>query len=242
MCWSGEASAVLATAGITTTVYLAKKGTPRDLWMPLGYFTLMEMLQAFTYIWINACDQPPNQIFTLLGYLHIAFQPFFVNMIGMHFLPKERQLKIAPWVYALCAATAVLIISKLYPMAWAGQCTQGVEKFCGPALCSVSGAWHIAWQAPLNGLLSSPVNWIPGMPGLHMEGLHSAAYAVMAFGIPLLYGSWRFVLFHYMFGPMLANAVSSGPNEAAAVWCLLSIGLLMVIAKSPLTRWLYVKA
>ena len=49
MCWSGEASAVLATAGLGTTAYAAYRKEPAAIWMPLGYFSLMELLQAFTY-------------------------------------------------------------------------------------------------------------------------------------------------------------------------------------------------
>ena len=48
MCWSGEASTLLATAGLGTTVYAATKGEDKSLWMPLGYFSLMEALQAFS--------------------------------------------------------------------------------------------------------------------------------------------------------------------------------------------------
>ena len=53
MCWSGEASAVLAAAGLTTAVYVAYKGESKELWIPLTYFALMELLQAATYVYIN---------------------------------------------------------------------------------------------------------------------------------------------------------------------------------------------
>ena len=45
MCWSGEASATLATIGLTSTAYVAWKGEKKALWIPLGYFSLMELLQ-----------------------------------------------------------------------------------------------------------------------------------------------------------------------------------------------------
>lgn len=82
MCWSGEASAVLAVVGIGTTAYAAYKKEPAPLWMALGYFSSMELLQAFTYSVIDQCALPSNQIATLLGYLHIVFQPFFINMLS----------------------------------------------------------------------------------------------------------------------------------------------------------------
>jgi hypothetical protein len=77
MCWSGQASATLATIGFTSTAYVAIKGEDKALWIPLAYFSLMEMLQAATYTVIDQCGLPLNQLLTLFGALHITFQPFF---------------------------------------------------------------------------------------------------------------------------------------------------------------------
>ena len=49
MCWSGEASAALAVIGFTSTGYLLYKGESKALAAGMGYFTLMEALQAYTY-------------------------------------------------------------------------------------------------------------------------------------------------------------------------------------------------
>src|SRR5882757_4267919 len=102
MCWSGEASAVLAGIGLASTGYAAYKKEPFSLWISLGYFSLMEALQAYTYTVINQCSLPGNQIATLLGYLHIAFQPFFINAVSLHFIPDQARARIAPVVYSLC--------------------------------------------------------------------------------------------------------------------------------------------
>ena len=75
MCWSAEASFALAAVGITTVAIAAKNGEKKELFLPLLWFSLMELLQGFTYWWIDLCDNPHNQVLTLLGYLHIAFQP-----------------------------------------------------------------------------------------------------------------------------------------------------------------------
>jgi hypothetical protein len=48
MCWSGEASGVLAAVGLGTAAYIAVKGESKELWIPLTYFALMELLQAAT--------------------------------------------------------------------------------------------------------------------------------------------------------------------------------------------------
>lgn len=237
MCWSGQASAVLATVGLTTAIYVARKGESKELWMPLTYFALMELLQAFTYIYIDLCDNPSNQILTLLGYIHIAFQPFFANMVAMYFIPEKVKLKIRTTVYTLCAIGAIAILIKMYPMAWAGDCNIGIEGFCGPQVCSVSGAWHIAWQLPLNGLLSEPIIWLNDFNW----GLHAIAYILVGFIMPMCYGSWRFVIFHYFVGPWISDVTTDDPNEYVAVWCLFSIALCLSVIKTPIRKYLHVR-
>ena len=111
MCWSGEASAVLAVTGFASTAYFYKKGESKVLCAALAYFSLMELLQAYTYTVIDECFNPNNQIATFLGYMHIAFQPFFVNAVAMHFIPENWRKRIAPWVYSLCFAAAVIFNS-----------------------------------------------------------------------------------------------------------------------------------
>ena len=236
MCWSGEASGVLAAVGLGTAYYVASKGESKELWIPLTYFAFMELLQAATYIYINLCDNPNNQILTLLGYLHIAFQPFFANMVAMYFVPERIKLKIRTAVYSICAINALAILVKMYPFDWAGNCVAGTEGFCGSLTCSVSGSWHIAWQMPLNGLMSEPVAWLLGFKW----GLHAFTYILAAFCMPLLYGSWRFVGFHYLVGPMIADILTNDPNEFSAVWCLFSIALCVSVIKSPVRKYLHV--
>jgi hypothetical protein len=231
MCWSGEASAVLATVGLGTTVYAAYRKEPPTLWMALGYFSLMEALQAFTYTVVGQCELPSNQIATLLGYLHIAFQPFFVNAVSMHFIPAERRQWIQPYVYALCFVSCIFMLIQLYPFAWAGQCDPG-NALCGTRLCSVRGNWHIAWELPVNGICNGAPEFFHGFP----------TYILASFVLPLLYGSWRLTTFNYLMGPFLAQLTTDNPNEWPAVWCLFSIAFLLIVMKSPLRRFMYVRA
>lgn len=130
MCWSGEASAALAVVGLGTTAYAAYKKEPAPLWIALGYFSSMEVLQAFTYSVIDRCALPSNQIATLLGYLHIVFQPFFINMLSMYFIPNSVREKIQWPVYAVCFVSAVIMLLQLYPFEWAGSCPLGRGLVC----------------------------------------------------------------------------------------------------------------
>lgn len=235
MCWSGEASTILATIGITSTAYAAYKKESPLLWMPLGYFALMEALQAYTYTVIDQCTLPANQIATFLGYIHITFQPFFANAVSMYFIPRALREKIQGWVYAVCFMATVVMLIQMYPFEWAGVC-ESTRPLCGKNLCSVSGDWHIAWDIPINGLGNY-------FTRLGIIGLSNGfvAYHVAGIILPFLYGSWRFTLYHILMGPFLANLLTSNHNERPAVWCLLSIGLLLIVLKTPIRKVLFVR-
>lgn len=238
MCWSGEASAVLATIGLSSTAYFYYKKEPAALCAALGYFSLMELLQAYTYTVIDECSNPANQIATLLGYIHIAFQPFFINAVSLHFIPSTIKTKITPLVYSVCFIATVCLLLRLFPTEGATFCYEAKTRFivftdyikpffapiCGKKVCSVSGAWHIAWE-------------IPATASLMLYNM----YIIAAFVMPVLYGSWRMTLYHIITGPLLAYLTTSNPNEWAAVWCLYSIGLLLLMVKTPIRRYLHVQ-
>lgn len=223
--------------GIASTVYFYRKGESGVLCAALAYFSLMELLQAYTYTVIDQCLDPRNQIATFLGYMHIAFQPFFVNAVAMHFIPEDLRRRIAPAVYALCAAAAVIFMMRIYPFDWVVYCFERnytmtfftsakfTMPFCGEQICSTSGDWHIAWAIPANG-------------NVFMGNV----YGYAAFVLPLLYGSWKMVGYHFLSGPLLAYMTTNDMNEWAAVWCLYSIGLLLLMIKTPVRKYLYVNS
>ena len=89
MCWSMTASVAMVAAGGAATGVALRRGEPRAIWMTLGYFTVMEFLQATGYAVIDQCGDPANRTITLLSYLHIAFQPLFVNAFAMAIAAEE---------------------------------------------------------------------------------------------------------------------------------------------------------
>jgi hypothetical protein len=234
MCWSGEASAVLAIIGIASTVYTWWKKEPPVLCLALGYFSLMELLQAFTYAVIDDCSNPLNQIATLLGYLHIAFQPFFINMVSLYFVRYKLPGFAKPLIYTCCFAATIMMLIQLYPFSWAGTCLPN-RPLCGEVLCSFSGQWHIAWSVPTNGIGNSlaQISWLS--PAFAFLG-----FVLVAFLLPLFYGSWKFTIYHYLIGPGLARVLTDNLNERPAIWCLFSLALLLIVIKTPIRKILYV--
>lgn len=225
MCWSGPASGAFGILGVVSAIYMYKKGWDKALWIPILFFSLMEFLQFGLYFHLGECDVRMNQILTFLGYIHISLQVVFINMFSMHFIPKRVRAKIYGVVYTFAFAGVIMLLMRLYPFNWAGACEVGVSTFCGPQMCSVPGQWHLAFEAPLNGL--SALTWV--------------GYTFMAFVLPMLYGSWRMTAYHLLIGPGLASLLTNNPNEFAAVWCLISISYILLIFITPLRRSLHVK-
>ena len=223
MYWSGEASTVLAIIGLSSTVYVAYKGEDIRVWSALGYFSLMEALQAYTYLFIDDCTKPQNQIATLLGFIHIVFQPFLINYISLYFIPDVVSKKIQRLVFAVVFTCSVLLLFSIYPFEWGSACSPGSDTICGERLCSISGSWHIAWEIPRIQF------WYGLWP-----------YFVAGFILPILYGSWKFTIYHVLTGPAFAFITTNSLNEFPAVWCLYSIGLLLIVAKTPIRQLMFV--
>lgn len=232
MCWNGEASAVVAAIGLGSTAYAVYKREPVVLTTALGYFSLMELLQAVSYTVVDQCGTPLNETMTLLGYLHIAFQPFFINAVSLYFIAKEIRQKIAPLVYTICFIASLLLVLNIYPFSWAGQCDPYFREMCSNRLCSYYGNVHIAWEFPMNGMF----NWI----AIHKHVNAWLIYAIPAFLLPILYGSWKMTLYHVFMGPIPAAIITGSPDEMAAFWCLLSIMFLLIVVKTPIRRLLFV--
>src|SRR6056297_303223 len=227
MCWSVTATAAMVAlgGGAATVSYL--RCDPPAIWLTLGYFTFMEALQLGGYAVIDQCGTPANRTVTWLSYLHIAFQPIFINAFALELVPAAAKARARVWALGLAALSTLIMLAQIAPLPGVGPCRDGAV-LCAEAVCTVSGDWHIAWDVPYNGLM---------VPLENALGLYSGfpAYMIAAFLLPLLYGAWRFALMHLLIGPVLASALTSNPNEMPAIWCFFSI-LIVLIALSPPIR------
>lgn len=83
----------------------------------------------------------------------------------------------------------------------------------------------IGWHLPLNGLFNS---W-SGIPPMSFP-----SYFFAVFVLPLVYGAWRLTLFHLLAGPVAAMMLTSNPSEMPAIWCLFSIGIVLIALSPPI--------
>jgi len=217
----------MVAVGSVAVVVTARRGMPVMVPVALGYFAAMEALQVAGYAVADQCGSAANETVTLLSILHIVFQPFIINGFAMAMVQRPVGPGMRVVVFTVCALSAAVMLLQLYPFDWAGSCRPG-DSLCGQALCTITGTWHIAWDVPYNGLMlwfgeASGMKW--GFP----------TYILSIFALPLVYGAWRFAVFHLLIGPVLASQLTDAPNEVPAVWCLLSIGIGLL----SLSPWLW---
>ncbi|MEH6645963.1 DUF5765 domain-containing protein [Sulfitobacter sp.] len=227
MCWSTGASATMVAVGAVATAITFRRGDPPAFWLTLAFFTLMEALQVWGYTVLDQCGTLENRSVTVLSYLHIAIQPFFINAFGMELVPKTVKLCAQRWVYTACAVSTAVMLLQIVPYQPLGACLPG-SPLCADRWCTVSGDWHIAWDVPYNGVML-------GFERIYGFYAGFPTYLVAAFVVPLLYGAWRFVVVHAVAGPILAASLTSNPNEMPAIWCLFSI-VIMLIVLNPSVR------
>jgi hypothetical protein len=220
MCWSAGASVAMVAAGSVATVVAIRRREPVAIPTTFAYFTFMEGLQAAAYPVIGECGSPQNQVLALLSYVHIAFQPFFANWFAMTILGRVIGVPMRTVAWIACGASAATMLVQLYPFDWAGLCPLG-EALCGREMCVIQGDWHLGWTIPYN-------NALPPLPLPFGFTLVFPTYFVAAFVVPLFYGAWRFTLFHLLFGPILARSLTSNVNEFPAIWCLFSVGIIVI--------------
>lgn len=226
MCWSAEASLAMVGVGavVTAATYLCRDAPA--IWLTLGFFTLMEALQVWGYGTLDQCGTSANRSVTMLSYLHIAIQPFFINAFAMELVPQLVKRRARVWVFSACGVSALIMLLQIVPWASLETCRPG-SPLCADQWCTVSGEWHIAWDVPYNGLL---------LPIERSLGIYGGfpTYMIAAFVLPLIYGAWRFVIVHAVAGPVLAMSLTTNPNEMPAIWCLFSIAILLVGLSPPI--------
>lgn len=175
------------------------------------YFTSMELLQFFQYFWLDECDHMANKVLTIIGMIHICFQPYFGNLLGSFDATDEVRHLVDKAVLPLSFLAGLLMASR-----WIGAdafpCDTNVEPMCGKDFCTYSGSIHLSWHF----FIRQPNYWSPS------AFLHSfTMFAPMI----ILYHWPRFV-FSALTGPVLAYALTRDKDEWASVWCFYSAGQL----------------
>jgi len=210
------------------------------------WFFLMEFLQGWQYFWIDDCDHPMNQVLTLLGFLHICYQPYFTHIINSSLTKNPKFLTQYDIILRMCLLGGTLLFLR-YVFAeysdmvissdltdWMGVdplpgSQRTTEWLRGEKLCTFSGRYHLAWSVPMY----DPTYWSPS----------AAIHSFLMFG-PFFIMKRNMVIqgvFLWLAGPFLASFITANLMEQASIWCFFSIAqigiMLFVIREQLILSW-----
>jgi len=215
MCFSEKMSLAIGITGILTSIYFYKK----NIYASIGifYFALMEILQFFQYKVINQCNNKYNKFLTNLGYIHICFQPLFINIWFFAFTKKRFFI----FLY-MCFFAGLLLASRLLFVNDKDLCDTKNEPLCGKRTCAFSGKKHIAWNIRLR---AAGKLWFTPSIGLHF----------FMWVIPVLtLCELKPILAMLLTAPYMVMFFTDNIHEQPAIWCY--TGILQMILTSLLIK------
>ena len=192
----------------------------------------MEFLQIIQYLFIAPsiqsieCNNAINKFLTSLGFLHIAFQPYVMNIIRKYSDNVNNRIKYNDKyniISNLCIVVGIyLSLRHLFGLLLPNNLNyidQLDEPLMGNKLCTFKGNLHLAWSIPL----LNPSYFVPNM-NLHF----------FFFFIPQLVMYFDFfniitTLLLFLSGPVFAIYLTSNKYEQASIWCLFSSLQFMIL-------------
>jgi len=213
MCFSERISLGISVTGISAALYIYAR--TKNVYASIGlvYFVLMEIIQYFQYKVIDQCNNKTNKYLTILGYIHICFQPLFFNLWLFAFTVKP----IVQYLY-LSFFGGLMMASRLFFVKNDELCDASYEPLCGKRTCAVSGKRHIAWNVRLR----AP-DWVT--PSI---SLHFFLWIFPALSMFQLKPMLAVILTAPYFGYLLTSNI----HERPVIWCYTFVMQLIV------TGWL----
>jgi hypothetical protein len=213
--------------------YALWRREPVGIPLALGYFAVMEGLQAVSYPVAGQCGDPLNRVLAQAAFAHILLHPIVINLFLLSLVPAEVRARLLPWVMGFAVLASGSMLLQMAPLPGIAPCAEG-RLLCGPEFCVISGAWHIGWTFPYTEI------WAP-LEALAGTALGFPGYTFAIFLLPLAYGAWRFVALHVVVGPVLSMTLASDPREWPAVWCLFSVAIVATALVPALRRFFSVQ-
>jgi len=247
MCFDQKSSFSFAALGLFLAYYVHSRTSNTRLAVGVFWFFLMEFLQGWQYFVIDDCDNWWNKVMTILGYIHICYQPYFTHIINSSLTKNERYLHqydiilrmcllggtlmVIRWLYAELTGNGTNILSDFSD--WSGNNTHSgyrtQEWLRGEKLCTFSGKYHLAWSVPM----AEPTYWVNS----------AAIHSFMMFG-PFFVMKKNMIIqgvFLWLAGPYLAAWITPNLMEQASIWCFFSIAqigvMLFLIRETLLLHW-----
>jgi hypothetical protein len=254
MCFSGEMSAFFALTSVVAAALLYQRHRSVKFSLAILYFGSMELLQTVQYLYIaepndgfSMCKNPTNQFLTVLGGIHICFQPYFCNM-ALFTLKRRKSLRYRiqnDIVQNLCLLGGLWMVSRyLLAILWpdhadlAAQPSEACPNYewirdgydagvgrLTPNLpghsCtfrSHSNTGHLGWALPLY----QATYFVPGV------AIHSFLMFAPAIARNDLIGYFAATA-TLLTGPVVAAFITPSMSEQASIWCFFSSAQFLLL-------------
>lgn len=211
MCFTANMSLAIGITGILSSLYFYIHKKNLFAALGIGYFSLMEILQFFQYKVIDECNNPINKILTIIGYLHICFQPLFANIWLFSFAKNPNFIFLYMSFFA-----GLLLASRLLVVSDEDLCDTRNEPLCGKKTCVYTGTRHLAWNLRLR---AAGKFWFTPSIGLHF----------FMWVIPMLtLFQIKPILAMLLTGPYMGYFFTNNIHEQPAIWCFTAIFQMIV--------------
>jgi hypothetical protein len=225
MCFGKTWSAVSLTIMlISAAVCIYFKGSYLILAM-LIFLASKELIQFLLYTTgLRKCNTIWNKFLTSASWVHICFQPFFVNLF-FSALSRNKVMYRIPLFLSLIYALFNLPVLREIGGNSKHRCqTDYSSNLCRAQTCSINGKYHLAYGFNLKSADNSgstPNNF---------------TYNLLSFAPAYIIGDWFLATIHLLVA-FLSYRFITNVGEGSAIWCVNSfwiglIGMYSVVQKA----------
>ncbi len=220
MCFTYEVSVCLSLYGCAISYYFYYYKSP--IFYTVGYFTLMEILQTIQYYVVaDNLDSPQclsfwNKFLTTLGFIHICYQPYFINY---HTEINDSNHITKPYfviIKRFCLVGGTMLLFRHFQRLIFDESYENyiaTEWLNGNRLCTYRGNIHFAWSVPM-----TDVSYY-----LPSSNIHFFLFFVPQF---VIYEHKRWIIKSFLMiltRPIFASYMTSNLQEIASIWCFVSV-------------------
>jgi hypothetical protein len=211
-------SAALALTGFAVGLWAYRETRNKAMLAGAWYFVLMEVLQFFQYFWVGQCDSRMNQVLTVLGFLHICFQPYFTHLFSGAFIKNEKKLAQMQLIRKMALFMGCMMFSRWVLFTDEHKLkSENTEWIRGDSACTFYGNYHIAWSVPLH----APTYFMPSN-NIHFFMMFIPYFAMWTWDM------WINGFILLTTGPLLSKLITNNLYEQASIWCFMSIGQVLL--------------
>jgi hypothetical protein len=182
----------------------------------------MEILQTAQY-WVVAedinspqCNSFWNKLLTTVGFIHICYQPYFINLLYEIKYGDTITIPYFTIVKRLCLVGGTMLASRHFQRLMFDESYSNyldTEWLNGDKLCTYKSQVHFAWSVPL-----ADVSYYVPSVNMHFF-MFFVPLMVMYENKKLAYKS----IMMFITGPLFASYMTSNLQEQGSIWCFISI-------------------